>query len=121
MSEPILTKNDAIDGLVESKILLGGGEVGALMRAIDWSDTPLGPVSGWPQSLRTAVSICLHSRFELFIWWGPELVMIYNDAYRQTLQNKHPWALGKPGRVADTLRLPRAQESAGSNPATLTL
>src|ERR1700744_5462635 len=99
MSEPILTKNDAIDGLVESKILLGGGEVGALMRAIDWSDTPLGPVSAWPQSLRTAVSICLHSRFELFIWWGPELVMIYNDAYRQTLQSKHPWALGKPGRV----------------------
>src|SRR6201996_2608402 len=99
MSEPILTKNDAIDGLVESKILLGGGEVGALMRAIDWSDTPLGPVSGWPQSLRTAVSICLHSRFELFIWWGPDLVILYNDAYRQTLQSKHPWALGKPGRV----------------------
>ncbi len=80
-------------------LFAGGGEVGALMEAIDWSQTPLGPVSSWPQSLRTAVSICLHSRFELFLWWGPEFVMLYNDAYRQTLQRKHPWALGKPGRV----------------------
>ncbi len=69
------------------------------MRAMDWSTTPLGPVAGWPQSLRTAVSICLHSRFELFIWWGPEFVMLYNDAYRQTLQSKHPWSLGKSGRI----------------------
>jgi hypothetical protein len=81
------------------KVLSSGGEVGALMRAKDWSETPLGSVSSWPQSLRTAVSICLHSRFELFIWWGPELVMLYNDAYRQTLRSKHPWALGKPGSV----------------------
>ena len=81
------------------KVLSSGGEVGALMRAKDWSKTPLGSVSSWPQSLRTAVSICLHSRFELFIWWGPELVMLYNDAYRQTLRSKHPWALGKPGSV----------------------
>ena len=83
---------------VES-LFVGGGEVGALMEAIDWSQSPLGPVSSWPQSLRTAVSICLHSRFELFLWWGPDLVVLYNDAYRQTLQRKHPWALGKPGRV----------------------
>ncbi len=83
---------------VES-LFAGGGEVGALMEAIDWSQSPLGPVRSWPQSLRTAVSICLHSRFELFLWWGPELVVLYNDAYRQTLQRKHPWALGIPGRV----------------------
>ncbi len=80
-------------------LFAGGGEVGALMEAIDWSQSPLGPVSSWPQSLRTAVSICLHSRFELFLWWGPDLVVLYNDAYRQTLQRKHPWALGKPGRA----------------------
>ena len=78
---------------------MGAGEVGALMRAMDWSQTPLGPVQDWPQSLRTAVSICLHSRFELFIWWGPQLTMVYNDAYRQTLASKHPWAMGKPGSV----------------------
>ena len=85
--------------LAKQKVLSSGGEVGALMRAMDWSQTGLGPVSSWPQSLRTAVSICLHSRFELFIWWGPDLIMLYNDAYRQTLQSKHPWALGKPGHV----------------------
>jgi PAS domain S-box-containing protein len=76
-----------------------GAELGELMRAMDWSRTSLGPVSSWPQSLRTAVGICLHSRFELFIWWGPEMIMLYNDAYRQTLRDKHPWALGKPGHV----------------------
>jgi PAS domain S-box-containing protein len=88
-----------IEELAKQKVLSSGGEVGALMRSMDWSQTGLGPVSSWPQSLRTAVSICLHSRFELFVWWGPELIMLYNDAYRQTLQSKHPWALGKPGNV----------------------
>jgi signal transduction histidine kinase/DNA-binding NarL/FixJ family response regulator len=83
----------------KQQFLTGAGEVGALMRAMDWSQTPLGPVQDWPQSLRTAVSICLHSRFELFIWWGPQLTMVYNDAYRQTLASKHPWAMGKPGSV----------------------
>jgi len=54
----------------KQQFLTSAGEVGALMRAMDWSQTPLGPVQDWPQSLRTGVSICLHSRFELFIWWG---------------------------------------------------
>src|SRR5690348_10080755 len=97
MHESASTQNPSL--LAMDKVLSAGGEVGALMRTIDWSRTPLGSIEAWPQSLRTAVSICLHSRFELFIWWGPELVMIYNDAYRQTLQSKHPWALGKPGSV----------------------
>ncbi len=83
---------------IKAQVLAGGGEVGALMRDKDWSETALGPVSTWPQSLLTTVSICLHSRFELFTWWGPELLMLYNDAYRQTLMSKHPWALGRPGR-----------------------
>ena len=69
----------------------------AIMRSMDWSETKLGPVANWPQSLKTALSLVLNSRFELFIWWGPDLIMLYNDAYRQTLAAKHPWALGKPG------------------------
>src|SRR5579884_1712308 len=85
--------------LTKQKILSGGGQIGEVMRALDWSQTPRDRVASWPQSLRTAVNICLHSRFELFIWWGPELVMLYNDAYRATLRDKHPWALGKPGHV----------------------
>lgn len=74
------------------------GEAAALIRQKDWENTPLGPRSEWPQSLRTAVSICLHSRFPMLIWWGPRLVKIYNDAYRPMLGDKHPAALGRPGR-----------------------
>ena len=91
--------NQSLEEKAKQQFLTGGGEAGALMRALDWSQTPLGPVQEWPQSLRTAVSICLHSRFELFIWWGKQLTMVYNDAYRQTLASKHPWAMGKPGSV----------------------
>jgi hypothetical protein len=62
-------------------VLSGGGEMGRLMRALDWATTPIGPAEGWSQSLRTAVRICLTSRFPMLIWWGPDLVMLYNDAY----------------------------------------
>src|SRR5579885_3523698 len=79
-------------------LFAGGGEMGALMRSIDWSQTPLGPVAQWPQSLRTAVSICLASRFPILIWWGPRLVKLYNDAYAPMLGEKHPLALGRPGQ-----------------------
>ncbi len=80
-------------------IFAGGGEMGELMRSLDWSQTPLGPVEQWPQSLRTAISICLASRFPMLIWWGPELVMLYNDAYRPLLgTTKHPKAMGQRGR-----------------------
>ncbi|MCL4295508.1 MAG: GAF domain-containing protein [Anaerolineae bacterium] len=84
---------------VIEQVLAGGGEMGALMRTVDWSKTLLGPVEQWPQSLRTAVSICLSSRFPILIWWGPDMVMLYNDAYRPMLgANKHPGALGQRGR-----------------------
>ncbi|MGE5046989.1 MAG: response regulator, partial [Deltaproteobacteria bacterium] len=79
-------------------VLAGGGEMGALMRATDWSQTPLGPISRWPQSLRTTVSTCLSSRFPILVWWGPEMVKLYNDAYRPILGSKHPHALGAKGR-----------------------
>jgi signal transduction histidine kinase len=81
------------------EFLVGGGEMGALMRSIIWSQTALGPVSSWPQSLRTTVSTCLNSRFPICVWWGPELVMLYNDAYRPVLgTTKHPRAMGRRGR-----------------------
>ena len=77
--------------------LSGGGEMGALMRSFDWSSSPLGPVRGWPQSLRTAVSILINSRYPMFLFWGPALAKLYNDGYRPILGAKHPWALGRPG------------------------
>jgi PAS domain S-box-containing protein len=81
--------------------LKGGGEMGALMRAFDWARTSLGPVEEWPQSLRTAASIVLQSRFPMYIAWGPEYVQLYNDGYRPILgSTKHPAALGN--RAANT-------------------
>ncbi|HET8953352.1 MAG TPA: histidine kinase dimerization/phospho-acceptor domain-containing protein, partial [Solirubrobacteraceae bacterium] len=73
----------------------GGGECGALARAHDWAGTPLGASEAWPSSLRTAATICLESRHGMCLFWGPELVAIYNDAYAPMLGVKHPWALGK--------------------------
>ena len=73
--------------------------MGALTRAYDWSATPLGPPETWPQSLRTAVRILLNTNHPMFIWWGPELIQFYNDAYRQTMgPERHPSALGQRGR-----------------------
>jgi PAS domain S-box-containing protein len=76
----------------------GGGEMGALMRSKDWRGSPLGPLEHWPRSLQVSAGICVSSRFDLIVWWGPELVMLYNDSYRRTLGRKHPDALGRPGR-----------------------
>jgi len=75
------------------------GEMSALVRGFDWSKTPLGPIEAWPISLRTTVGIVLHSRQPMFLWWGPELIQIYNDAYRPSLgTGKHPTALGQRAR-----------------------
>src|SRR5216684_2113301 len=76
--------------------LAGGGELGALVRAKDWSATPVGPVDRWPQSLRNVVQIMLGSRYAMWMGWGRERTFFYNDAYRPTLGSKHPWALGSP-------------------------
>ncbi|MFL6565218.1 MAG: ATP-binding protein, partial [Burkholderiales bacterium] len=78
--------------------LVGGGEMGARIRAHDWSRSPLGPMEGWPQSLRSALSICLGSRFPIVLYWGAERAVLYNDAYAEILGKKHPWALGRPCR-----------------------
>jgi len=66
------------------------------VRAFDWSTTPLGRADTWPESLRTAVGICLSSQLPMFVWWGPELINIYNDAYAPVLGKRHPQALGRP-------------------------
>jgi PAS domain S-box-containing protein len=81
----------------ETGFLAGGGEMGARMRAVDWDRTPLGPAQLWPQSLRTSISTCLSCAFPILLWWGPELVMLYNDEYIAMLGAKHPAALGMRG------------------------
>jgi signal transduction histidine kinase len=76
----------------------GTGEMSALIRDFNWSATPLGPVDQWPHSLKTTVAMLLHSRHPMFLWWGPELIQIYNDAYLPSFGiGKHPAALGQRG------------------------
>src|SRR5580765_1982003 len=77
------------------EFLAGGGETGALMRAHDWSDSPLGHPSTWPQSLRSVVGLLLQSRFPMFVAWGKDLGFLYNDPYAEILGAKHPRALGR--------------------------
>jgi PAS domain S-box-containing protein len=82
--------------------LSGGGEMGRLTREKDWSETPVGEPSGWPQSLRTILFVVLNAKFPMFLWWGEDLICFYNDAYRPSLGNhgKHPHILGMPAKQA---------------------
>ena len=70
--------------------------MGAMMRGLDWSQSPLGPPAAWPASLRTVVGLMLASRFPMFVAWGPELGFLYNDSYEPILGAKHPRAMGRP-------------------------
>lgn len=79
--------------------LRGGGNAGDLVRSIDWATTPLGPTGGWPNSLKTTINRVLHSQHPMFLWWGPELIQSYNDAYTPSIGfGKHPSAMGQRGR-----------------------
>jgi hypothetical protein len=75
--------------------LVSGGEMGKLIRSMDWTATPLGPIAAWPQSLRTTVSLCLASNFPISLAWGPQHVQIYNDGYWPICGGKHPHSMGQ--------------------------
>ncbi len=78
-------------------LFVGSSELAAMMRCVDWRETPLGPPDLWPQSIRAIIRMMLTSRYAMWMGWGPELTFFYNDAYaRMSLGAKHPWALGKP-------------------------
>lgn len=90
---------------MSEELFSGGGEMGALMRTRfaypdgNGAQSLLGPVSEWPQSLKTAVSIVLNSRYPMFVWWGPHYANLYNDAYRPILgSTKHPQFLGQSAK-----------------------
>ena len=78
--------------------LQGGHEMGERIRAFDWSAHPLGPAHRWPPALRMAISLCLNSSFPTAIYWGPELYVLYNDAWSVIPADRHPQALGQPAR-----------------------
>ncbi len=76
------------------------GEMGARIAAHDWTETPLGDLRCWPQSLRSVVSLMLNSRQPMWLGWGPEATFLYNDAYIDVLSHaKHPQALGRPASL----------------------
>src|SRR4051812_13052302 len=111
-------RNDA------AELFAGEGEMRALCRALDWASTPLGPVEGWSVSLRTIASTVLASRNPMFLFWGPEYVQIYNDAYRPSLGRggRHPRALGMRGRefwtdIWETIG-PQIEQVMSGGPAT---
>jgi hypothetical protein len=70
--------------------------MGALVRALDWSKTSLGPISAWPAHLKATISLMLPAQAQIVLFWGPEFVALYNDAYAPTIGDKHPTALGRP-------------------------
>jgi signal transduction histidine kinase/CheY-like chemotaxis protein len=77
----------------------GGGATADLVRSVDWSCTAIGPVETWSTSLKTTLATMLHSRHPMFLWWGPELVQFYNDAYIPSFgAGRHPSAIGQRGR-----------------------
>lgn len=94
-------KTESMNGIW---FLEGGGEMGELTRQKDWTNTSLGPPEHWPRSLQITLSILLNSKFPMFLWWGPELICFYNDAYRPSLgiEGKHPSILGMEAKSAWT-------------------
>jgi two-component sensor histidine kinase len=72
--------------------------MGTLVRALDWSKTSLGPISAWPAHLKATISLILPAQAQIVLFWGPEFVALYNDAYAPTIGDKHPRALGRPAQ-----------------------
>ena len=92
-----MQKEDAAAGTAPSRII-GAGEMADLVRAYDWSTTPLGPIDSWSKELLTIVNLTLASSSPARTMWGRELILIYNDAYRPIPGPRHPFALGKSAR-----------------------
>jgi PAS domain-containing protein len=79
--------------------LQGGGAMGERIRGFDWASHPMGPPSGWPPALRMAMSLCLNSSFPTAVYWGPQMFVLYNDAWSVIPAEKHPWMLGQPAEA----------------------
>ncbi|RZA31488.1 MAG: hybrid sensor histidine kinase/response regulator, partial [Lysobacteraceae bacterium] len=92
MTEPSMPKHPLA-------FLEGGGEMGQRTRDFDWGATVLGRPESWPDQLKTAVRLLLSTGHPMFLWWGPQLIQFYNDAYRRSIgSERHPSALGQRGR-----------------------
>lgn len=82
-----------------ASFLESSGEMARLIRDFDWSKGPLGPIEGWPQSLRTVVRLLLNSHHPMYVFWGPDHICLWNDAYTASIgPERHPVSLGRPGK-----------------------
>ncbi|MBE7210554.1 MAG: response regulator, partial [Gluconacetobacter diazotrophicus] len=81
-----------------TELFEGGGDAGALLRDLDWAASPLGSPAEWPDALKVALGMLLPSSVQICLFWGPELVAFYNDAYAPAIGANHPEALGRPAR-----------------------
>ena len=97
--KPDSSMTDALRAGLTTTFLVGGGEMGTLIRAYDWASTSIGASENWPQGLKTAIRIMLTSRQPIWIGWGPDLLYFYNDPYKSIIGGKHPVALGQPTAV----------------------
>ncbi len=82
--------------LASLSFLAEGGDLGAIMRAADWSASPLGDPAHWSRALKTTVGMLLAAQAQIVLFWGPDFVALYNDAYAPGIGDKHPRALGRP-------------------------
>lgn len=85
--------------LETAAFLSRGGDIGALIQQMDWSDLPLGPPLHWPAALKTTMGTVLTAKAQIVLFWGPDYIALYNDAYAPTIGQKHPDALGRPARI----------------------
>src|SRR6202161_1052993 len=100
-----MTRRRLPDSVPEKRIpsspidrIIGEGEMADRVRGYDWGSTPLGPISSWSKELLTIVNLTLASSSPARTMWGPELILIYNDAYRPIPGPRHPFALGRSAR-----------------------
>lgn len=91
--------NPDFENVASLSFLLGGGKMGELIRTHDWESTKFGSPATWPQSLKSALSICLHSSFPTAIYWSEDFCLLYNDAWASIPGDRHPYALGRPAQT----------------------
>ncbi|MET4717531.1 signal transduction histidine kinase/CheY-like chemotaxis protein [Bradyrhizobium japonicum] len=93
--DPVLSEKTARQS-TETGFLADGGQLGAMMSACDWSDSPLGHPRDWSQALKATVGMLLAAQAQIVLFWGPDFVALYNDAYAPGIGANHPRALGRP-------------------------
>ena len=86
-------------GVPDDALLAAAGDLRRAYQEVDWAATPVGPAALWSPALRSALDLALNTRFPVTLFWGPEFVLVYNEAFVELIGDKHPAALGRPARV----------------------